>query len=448
MVVDQAFQAAEQMVEDANSFMEAISSNDHWNNEHHGADPTGITCIPIRYALSGTYVHCDTDSRYNEDGEWWDNLHQYEVNTANEINIFMVDMPWGSSGFTKLGGSIATKRFVMGTLAPGTFNHEVGHMLGLYHTHDRQERSSDTWNFGGQWQSPDGPIKVTDCWHSIGHTYNGQDVCDPNLFDPTHPCCEWQNQSNNVMAYTAWGDNPMYAAMSGQQLDIMLAELNTYYCDYLYQGDCPPSKANIGILPESENVDNCPFCIHLEGSHNESSYEVSIKDESGNDMLVPMCINGEAQKFCVPTRYNFQDKKIEWQFGLESGEEYTIRLVVHNDCFDTDEEELTLIMPEPNCSYEADEGEDRFRFMIYELSPNPADDFVRLTYNAKENGLLQVFGQRVNSVSSIELMNQSISTSSGESQMNIDLQGLDPGVNTLFLIFNNEIQFRHIIKNQ
>ena len=190
-----AFNLAETMINDANEFFEIMSENDQgqWNSAAHNTPETDPQCIPIRYVLSGVYLHCDSESQlvdYSFDES------QFFVNPDNEVNIIVtvIDFYPNDPKDSPTGYASNLENFaVVENLSPGILNHELAHVFDVGHTFWPDDGCDDTWDYNWEWDSDcDGiPDVFNDkCWNSEP-LYNDQDACDTNIFCEEHPCCEW-----------------------------------------------------------------------------------------------------------------------------------------------------------------------------------------------------------------------------------------------------------------
>lgn len=86
-----AFQLADNLITDANNFLQSISDNEsllnyQWNTDAHGTVNSGPQCIPIRYVLSGVKIHCNTNAQNT--GISFNDFDAFEVNGSSEMNIY------------------------------------------------------------------------------------------------------------------------------------------------------------------------------------------------------------------------------------------------------------------------------------------------------------------------------------------------------------------------
>ncbi len=322
-----AFEIAEQIINDANAFFEGMSSNSQglnyqWNTEAHGATTTSSQCIPIRYVLKGTRIHCNTNAQST--GLSFSDFNNSFVNGGTEINIFVSNVNGGANGFTWLNSN----GIVTENLSAAVLNHEVGHSLNLDHTFSNWgDGCDDTWDYDWTWDSDCNEstnASGTNCWSSEP-TFNGLNACDLTYFCVAHPCCDWSAQNNNLMAYSAWAANPVYSALTSCQITTMLTNLAEYKCDFIEVGGCPPPSAFVGTVPQPANSSKCQTCFYLNGSYNESGYELDILRPNGTKIVSTGEVFNEAGKYCISPKYDKWGNPY-WPNGFQSGVEYKIHL--------------------------------------------------------------------------------------------------------------------------
>ena len=446
-----AFELAENFINTSNNFFETMSDNTQslnyqWNTEAHGATTTTSQCIPIRYVLKGVQIHCNTNAQST--GLSFADFNGSFTNGGSEINIFISNvppLPDGSNpnGFTWLNSNgVVTENF-----DPAVLNHEIGHSLNLEHTFSNWgDGCVDTWDYNWSWDSDcNGTSNAsgTNCWSSEV-TINGLNACNLANFCAAHPCCEWSSQNNNLMAYSAWAGNPDYSALTPCQITTMLTNLAEYKCDFITVGGCPPPSAFVGTVPQPANSTKCQTCFYLNGSFNESGYELDILRPNGTKIVSTGEVFNEAGKYCITPRYTKFGVPY-WPNGFQSGQEYTIKLNVFNECGDEDQTEFKFTLP-PLCNQQVPVP-DTIKFVIESISPNPTNGEVTVKYSTKESGQLKVYGANLNTFTQYGIVKSSNEILGDNQQFSLDVTNWQSGVNSLIFEYNGELIIENIIKN-
>ncbi len=440
-----AFEIAEQMINDANAFFEGMSSNSQnlnyqWNTQAHGATATEAQCIPIRYVLSGTRIHCKSSS---QDISGVGEVSSLFANGGSEINVFVGNIPGTANGFSNFN----VNWLVSENFGPAVFNHEIGHALNLNHTFsDGGDGCDDTWDYNWSWDSDcNGTSNAsgTNCWSSEVNI-NGLNACNLENFCVAHPCCEWSAQNNNLMAYSAWAGNPDYSALTPCQITTMLTNLAEYKCDFIEVGGCPPPSAFVGTVPQPANSTKCQTCFYLNGSFNESGYEMDILRPNGTKIVSTGEVFNEAGKFCISTKYTKTGTPY-YPNGFQAGQEYTIKLNVFNECGDEDQTEFKFILPPP-CQQQVPVP-DTIKFVVESISPNPANGQVTIKYSTKESGQLKVYGANLNTLTQYGVVKVSSEIIGDNQQFSLDISNWQSGINSLIFEYSGEITIENIIKN-
>lgn len=447
-----AFELAEQMIIDANAFFETMSDNPQglnyqWNTEAHGATPTSSQCIPFRYVLKGTYIHCDTEAQTTTQflSQGFNDYYQYFTNGGSEVNIFVAHVTTSANGYSSLNyNGIVVENF-----GPGLLNHEMGHALNLEHTFSNWgDGCDDTWDYDWTWDNNcNGTTDAsgTNCWSSEP-TFNGLNACDLANFCVAHPCCEWSAQNNNLMAYSAWAGNPDYSALTPCQINTMLTNLAEYKCDFIQVGGCPPPSAFVGTVPQPTNSTNCQTCFYLNGSFNESGYELDIIRPDGTKIISTGEVFNQAGKYCISPKYTKFGVPY-WPNGFQSGVEYKIQLKVFNECGDEDIVEYKFTLP-PLCQQVIFEQlPDTLSFGIESISPNPSSSYININYNVKENGQLKVYGSNLHTLSYYGILRNTYETVGDNQQFTLDISNWQSGLNSLIFEYNGELIIENVIKN-
>ncbi|MDF2456955.1 MAG: hypothetical protein K0R51_2948 [Cytophagaceae bacterium] len=233
------------------------SANGNLQNNQQTRLPIGNTVpIPtmnVRYVIGGIYFHRD-DTHYTYD--WYGNANSaYGIDKTTEINAYFsyLNSPIGGALGGVAGGinpSNSNDRWVKlaspwqkyfvgyGVWAfTGLFNHEIGHLLGLYHTFDNSETCLDTYTSGTGTSGP---------W--CGSTAD-----------------------NNMMDY-----NCEQVAITPCQWGIMKNQLENSYVNYTTCCSSPPATAVFSLRSNACIGD----AIYLDGSwrytKSEQSYAIEI----------------------------------------------------------------------------------------------------------------------------------------------------------------------------
>lgn len=372
-----AYQIAEDMVDHAN---DALANNPvQWQSP--GA---ALVCNPIRYMLSGVYIHCLSNA---VGGGNTSTLHaQWGEFKSTEINIYIANYPGAGTGFA------GSTYISIDWLNTGNLNHELGHVFGLSHTFDASETCTDTPRVIYNWDKNCNGIldpgeQYLQCWNHIeadqlpgtpGFTdYNNNGAHDCNESPPcsNSPCCSWAYVDNNVMSYNAY-----QASYTKCQLTQMLSVLSLGSCNFIEKIDgCPPPHAFISQTPESLlNTTFCQECIVLQGSYNEESYLFEIWSTSDEQMAYSSgWTDGKASNFCFYTTPGH-----EGHF-LKPHVEYKAVLTVRNSCDEQDAAEYIFTTPDTICATRNAEVVATEKLL---LSPNPVSDWLQVGFDSSLDG--------------------------------------------------------------
>lgn len=401
----------ENFIDEANQLLEG--NYPQWTEETVGE------CIPFRYVLKGIYIHCKSNAVGND---FSDLSNNYSVNKTSELNIFIANLPGTVTGQVNGIGGTNSITSVDWTV-PGNLNHEMGHLLGLYHSHS-PDMIDDTptlrWNWDG---SCDGNYTSTSpdlfnkfCWSYEGEgtaDRNGNSVNDCEEEHPCeiYPCCSWAWVNNNVMAYNAYQN-----CFTEGQIQRVLEVLDENKCDFIETiSDCPPPNAFISQTQFSLATNDCFQCIYLNASVNEEKYQyVVYKNSVGGPIEVENTgwVNGEATTYC----YNV----ISGTNKLDANTSYTIKLYVQNECFELDSISYNFTTPTSGCGNEVIKN-------FNSKAPNPTDGTLRVKFDAELNEVYQVKVYNTNTSGLIEISQGFTATTSGENEVVLDLSGLSNG---------------------
>jgi len=439
---ENAFSVAEQLIDDANAFFETMSQNllgdnDQWHSDVHGAVVTDAQCIPFRYVLDRVTVNCDASAQSTDVS--FNDFDSYGVDEGVAINIFVSHIDDSANGFARL----AETRMVIENFNPAVLNHEMGHILELYHTHTG-DFCNDTWAYNWEWDSDcDGmPDVFYDRCYDHEPEHDGQNACTD--FCEPHPCCEWSGQNNNLMTHSRWLNDPKTAALTPCQIERMLTDLSDNLCDYVIDVDCgcPPVNAFIGTLPLPDEAEECSACFYMEASDNESLYAFEIVDGNGDVVVETGQLPGQVGQYCIRPRYDLWGNA-SWPNGMQSGAAYTIKLQAYNECGDMDEDEMTFTLPQI-CEIEPEH--DGPIIIMNGISPNPFTDDVQVFFDIKEEGMLKVHAMHANSGTYYgELLSEYHAVGDGKVRQ-FNLSNFLTGANTIVFELNGQLQVETIIK--
>lgn len=442
---DNAAYIAEMLINRANAFAQNMSNNLPFPNElaYNGVPPQDAKpiCMPIRFLLNNVYIHCD--SYYQNDSIDPSKFEDYQTNSETEINIFNTNFVEyaGSSGYAGyFANYFVNSAFAWS--APWTFIHEFGHQMNLRNTWQEFPEINDTKPTSWSWDhdcNPSTPPKTGNaCWDSepiYTPIDDKKPGCNNPLFFNNHPCCSWDNQTSNLMAYSGWASNGDYATISQQQMVIMLNTINSFFCSKVVVVDpsCPPPSANIVIPPLTGQGDDCVYCINLGASMNESQYEISfsrIINGTAQPLHNTGWVSKTAGKYCISLNRLKQNSNT-LEGGFTGGGTYKITLKVKNECGQEATKDMTFTLPIPkNCG---DVLVPKLEFV-----PNPVERgmvALKLTTENPINGTL-IFKHPIYG----SYGTQSISTSSaGTSEIFVNTSSWYEGINYAFLVTDEGI---------
>ncbi|MCB0595864.1 MAG: hypothetical protein H6557_13290 [Lewinellaceae bacterium] len=409
---DDAYKLAEDIITRANSALE--NNRKQWaQNLTWGINPADEKpeqCVPIRYVLSGVYIWCNSIAQSTSGFNIPYFQNNFGQNIDTEYNAYYVNVPGGPNGVAngQPGNAFTGENFGV-----SVFNHEMGHVLSLLHT-DLEDHVSDTprirfqydYNCDGDLTDnfPDPGVgwegRWRQCFDNLIHSdvtydrsldYDGDGVTDyadlcnmPAPCDP-YPCCDWDYVNNNIMAYSRYTE--CCAAYTEGQITRILENLSTNtYCAYIEEitDDCPPPMANIHVLSNEGDVDDCSFCLYLSASMHDDYYQADFYESDGSFFYSTGFLSGPANRFCISRTVA---PPYGYLHGFQPGETYTAVLRVENYCGDEAEEALTFTFEAVECAAEDPAG----RIAITGKYPNPFSSALQVDFTTEEAGHLEIW---------------------------------------------------------
>ncbi len=457
---EDAIAQAEEMINNANAHLE--NNREQWNT---GANPPPEPqCVPIRWVLNDIIFHCN--SQQKNDGVNLGGItnlnNQFGLNSNTEFNIYFLNHNQASGEADGAPGhSMVTTNF-----GRGLFNHEMGHVLGLGHSWV-SDGISDTPELGIDFDfNCDGTIDFSErnkqCWDHYydqnsypngppGWDYDGDGIeefpnaCEPELpCTEEHPCCNWGNQNNNVMAYSKYVD--YCGAFTEGQIRRMVELLSTEeYCEYIEViGDaCPPPMPNIEIIPNTTMTENCAFCFSIGASMNESEYLIEFFAGSSSAQTSPIYstnwITGSApNQYCIGQNLKYSG---QYAHGFQPNTTYTIKLTVQSPCGKQKSKEISCTLPPINC----DPEEPDFHLLL-KPSPNPHQNSFSFEYELTQPRSLSVF--LVNAINPSETINILTPTDllPGSYSHTVQSDNLSDGVHSLIFLVDDRVYSLNVVK--
>ncbi len=445
---------AEMLINRSNEFAENMSDNSLFYNEtmQLGIEPTTSSppqCMPIRFLLDGVHIHCDTKSQLITD---FNLFNSNQVNPTGAINIFITQtgtFPGGSNpgGFTNYGANAMVNASLTWG-APSTIIHEFAHMYWVRHPWEEGPVPydlSDTFNPSWSWDhdcNPNTPeIESQTCWDT-NPRHDGKNACGNPIFCTDHPCCDWDIQTSNIMAYSGWASNGDYATMSTQQLRILLTELNKD-CKKVVavDPDCPPASANIVIPPLEGTGSDCDFCINFGASMNETEYQISF-EQMVNGIGIPFRSSGwvsrPAGQYCISLR-SLKGYGDFLEGGFKKGGKYKITLNVKNDCGEVSTKTVEITLPNRTCVNDQD-------WPVLEVLPNPASDFtkIKISLNHSVTNALLVANHPLRGNYIVQNLGN---LNAGNTEIDLNTYDWSEGFNFIQLVTDDQIYSTTLIKH-
>jgi hypothetical protein len=421
-----AYSRAEQLINDCNNQLANTTINQWAQIPMWGVNTAKpIQCCPIRYALSGVYIHCNTAAK-NTSGSnpsWFRN--NFGVNVDTEFNVFMVEWrPVGGSDSQGQADAIGGRAFTAETFSRSVFNHEMGHVLGLRHTFSQFEGLNDTptirykidYNCDGDvtdsWQSGKNEntihtgvwCKPIDCSTAVEFApldYDGdgvinyQNPCNPQISELEvgasingclpQPACEDDYHSNNIMNYSSYVET--YGVFTEDQITAMLdylsSDVGCEFIETITDDICLPPMSNIHILPNESVDEDCVYCFQIGASMYDTYFKLDFYAPSGALQFTTDWRNGPAWQYCISRSVKYAT---QYRHGFVPGVQYTAVLTTENECGEEAEESITFILPQlptNGCEITPPRG-----IEIKSLYPNPFIEVFNLEYKTERSGSL------------------------------------------------------------
>lgn len=396
-------------------------------------------CNPIRFVISGLYFHCDNADKF--DGYSLTYLSsKYAINSNSELNVFMASFNHTStSGAAFQGGSISSiNRFDWQVL-----NHELVHNLSLGHSFD-PDGCDDTPKLTFDYdRNCDGQISANPVDKEKEQTCFGLEPsnsinCNPPSPCPIYHCCDQGWINNNIMSY-----NSPNTAWTNCQILKALEHISNLKCEYIAQigGNCPPLSAIITRQPKDiVKTKHCTYCFDLGASMGYNQYKIEIYDNihpsSPSLIHTTNWLSGLAKKYCIsgPLLGN-------WQDGMLPDHPYLIKLVVKNDCSETDKS-YPFILPVRDCTIVGVPNED---YKI-SLSPNPASDYLIIHYELEETAEVRILVTHPMYTSFNYAVTSLMSQNQGIYNVNVPIESFYPGLNVIIFEVGGIILTKTFIK--
>jgi len=380
-------------------------------------------CFPIRYALSGVYVHCNSTARDTSGTHLTYFKNNFGVNLSSEFNAFFVEWIGNPGG---QADAVPGKAFTAEDFSSSVFNHEFGHCAGLNHSfvgdgcsdtpaiffpvnYNCDSDTTDIFNPGlgaeAALRQCFGLVLSGSMDYDSNNVVDYQNVCNPPPGCLPEPCCLSIYQNNNVMAYSGYtgSDGAFTACQINKMLNILSG---TNYCPYIEQvgGECAPPMANIHVFPDESVSEDCSYCFQLAASMNEEEYKVEILTTSNTLIYNHGWKTGQAWQFCISKspKYSYS-----YMHGLQPNTNYKLRLTLKNACDTETFEEYTFRLPElplGGCAVAP---------ALYEITnvyPNPFTTSLTVEYDAEVTGSMDIYLFPSGSGSDILLSSEYIST--------------------------------------
>ena len=207
---------------------------------------------------------------------------RYAINPTRRLNVYVLNFgasgllgrgtfPWSTSALTSQGGSILSIRSLGGGLVRSVISHELGHTLGLWHTHHgvtelrpgdpcRECLGAANQDVTGDFASDTPPSPVdTGC-----AAPDGRDDCG----------APWQNVQENIMSYGS-----CFRYFTPQQGARMRAWLELRLASWITNPEPPPSLQHAGPLTVTADGDQVRL-TWVDRNDAETGFKLECKHNS------------------------------------------------------------------------------------------------------------------------------------------------------------------------
>lgn len=454
-LVQQTDLKQEEVYKNTKEVIKALNNSIKDNQVQKNGSGKPAPWIPIRFVLSGVYIHCET----NAIAEYQTlNLNQkYGVNKDTEINFYIAHFPQGATGIGYAQDNVgaAVKFSIDYWWTIGNLYHELGHIFNLIHAFS-EDHCDDTPRMEVNWDKNcngvidrglSGSQKESNlvCWNllspglqkgDLGYSdenKNNTHDCDEIMPCTPSPCCDESNIDNNVMSYSA-----NKSAITECQLSRMLNYISYQRCSLVYKiGGCPPTVAFVDHLASDKvDVNRCTECLRFEGSWDEEEYKFNIYEKSGLQRTLVYTsgrLKGPAIKFCYKTNPQFPGADLL----LKPNTAYEVELFTFNSCSE-DQYTYAFTTNNYNCF--------ELPSVILKINPNPVMGNLVLNLTNEGNPKSVIIWAE-NLITKLTYpLNDNFQLLSGTNSIDFNVEHMPMGEYVLFVLNANELQYQNFLK--